>query len=132
MTIEEIRETFRGDRFATNAGCEVQEASAEKVVCTMPVSEKVLNAQGNVMGGAIFTLCDLAFAVAANYGGIPSVAVESNIRFFAATKGALLTATCVPDREGKTLGNYTVTVTDDLGAKIAGYTAVAFHKNGRG
>jgi acyl-CoA thioesterase len=127
--LEKIREEYKNDRFATNAGCVIVEATADKVICEMPVEEKLLNAHGAVMGGAIFTLADFAFAVASNYAGIPSVAVECNIRYYAGTKGTKLIATCKPDKEGRTLGHYTVEVTDDLGKKIAGYTAVAFHKN---
>ena len=95
----------------------------------MPVTDGVLNALGGVMGGAIFTLADFAFAVASNYGGAPSVAIECNIRYFAAPKGEKLIATCTADKEGRSLGHYTVKITDDLGRKVAGYTAIAFHQN---
>lgn len=129
MELKELQERYQRDRFATNAGCSIVRADEESVVCEMPITEKVLNAQDSVMGGAIFTLADLAFAVASNLSGVPSVAIESNIRFYAASKGTRLIATCKTDRDGRTLGHYTVEVEDDLGKKIAGYTAVAFHKN---
>lgn len=129
MELEALREQYRKDQFATRAGCAIVEASDRRVVCEMPVWEGVLNAHGGVMGGAIFTLADFAFAVACNFGGVPSVAIESNIRFYSATKGSKLIATCIPDKDGYRLGHYTVTITDDLGAKIAGLTAIAYHKN---
>lgn len=128
-TLERLQEEYKNDRFATNSGCKIIEANENKVVCEMPISEGLLNALGGVMGGAIFTLADFAFAVASNLNGVPSVAVESNIRFYSATKGTKLIATCCTDKEGRTLGHYTVTVTDDLGKKIAGYTAIAFHNH---
>ncbi len=129
MKLEEIQEFYKNDRFAANAGCKIIEADSNKVVCEMIITEKLLNAHGSVMGGAIFTLADLAFAVASNLNGVPSVAIESNIRFYAATKGTKLIATCKTDRDGRNLGHYTVEIKDDLDKKIAGYTAVAFHKN---
>ncbi len=129
MEITKLRELYKNDRFATNAGCKIIEADENKVICEMPICDDLLNAHGSVMGGAIFTLADLAFAVASNLNGVPSVAIESNIRFYSATKGTKLIAICTTDKDGRNLGHYTVEVKDDLGKKIAGYTAVAFHKN---
>ncbi len=129
MKFEELRELYKNDRFATNAGCKIVEADSDKVVCEMEIREDLLNAHGAVMGGAMFTLADFAFAVASNLNGVPSVAVESNIRFYSATKGTKLTAICTTDKDGRNLGYYTVEIKDNLGKKIAGYTAVAFHKN---
>lgn len=129
MKIDELQEFFKNDRFATGAGCKIIKAEADMVVCEMPVSKELLNAQGAVMGGAIFTLADYAFAVASNLKGVPSVAIEANIRFYSATKGTKLIATCSTDKDGHMLGHYTVEITDDLNKKIAGYTAIAYHKN---
>lgn len=125
---ERLKEEYKNDKFATNAGCVITEASEERVVCEMPITADVLNAHGGVMGGAIFTLADFAFAVASNYSGVPSVAIECNIRYYSATRGTKLIAICTTDKEGRTLGHYTVEITDDLGKKIAGYTAIAFHQ----
>ncbi len=129
MKLNELQERYKNDKFATNAGCKIVQADSEKVICEMPITDKLLNALGGVMGGAIFTLADLAFAVASNLNGVPSVAIESNIRFYSATKGTKLIATCKTDKDGKRLGHYTVEIKDDLGESIAGYTAIAFHKN---
>lgn len=128
IPLSKIQDEYKNDKFATNAGCVIVSAAADKVVCEMPLTDALLNAHGGVMGGAIFTLADFAFAVASNYAGVPSVAVECNIRYYAPTKGTKLIATCTADKEGKTLGHYTVEITDDLNKKIAGYTAIAFHK----
>lgn len=127
-SLEALRRSYEADRFATNAGCIITEAGPDCVVCEMPIEEKLLNAHGGVMGGAIFTLADFAFAVASNLKGVPSVAIECNIRYYAATKGKKLIATCKTDKDGRMLGHYTVEIQDDLGKKIAGYTAIAFHK----
>lgn len=128
MELKKLQELYKNDRFATNAGCKIIEANSDKVICEMQICEGLLNAHGSVMGGAIFTLADFAFAVASNLNGVPSVAIESNIRFYSATKGTKLIAICKTDKDGKSLGHYTVEIKDDLGKKIAGYTAVAFHK----
>lgn len=129
MKLEELQELYKNDRFATNSGCKIIEADNDKVICEMEINENLLNAHGSVMGGAMFTLADFAFAVASNLNGVPSVAIASNIRFYSATKGTKLIATCITDKDGRNLGHYTVEIKDDLGKKIASYTAVAFHKN---
>ncbi len=129
MNLQELQESFKNDRFATNAGCTIIQADNEKVICEMPITDNVLNALGGVMGGAIFTLADFAFAVASNLNGIPSVAIESNIRFYSATKGTKLIATCITNKDGRNFGHYTVEITDDLGKNIAGFTAIAYHIN---
>ena len=129
MELKALQEMYKKDRFATNAGCKIVEATSDKVVCEMPISDGLLNALGTVMGGAIFTLADFTFAVASNLSGVASVAIESNIRFYSATKGTKLVATCTTDKEGRSLGYYTVEINDDLGKKIAGYTAIAYHNN---
>lgn len=129
MELNELQKLYKDDRFATAAGCRIVEANENRAVCEMLVTEGLLNAHGIVMGGAIFTLADFAFAVASNYAGVPSVAVECSIRYYAATRGKKLIAVCKADKEGRTLGHYTVEITDDTGRKIAGYTAIAFHQN---
>ncbi len=127
--LEKIREEYKNDRFATNAGCVITEVCDEKVVCELSLCDKLLNAHGAVMGGAIFTLADFAFAVASNLSDVPTMGIECNIRYYSRVKGTKLIATCRADKEGKTLGHYTVEITDDTGRKIAGYTAIAFHNN---
>ena len=49
----------------------------------MPLGEGTANALGNVHGGAIFSLADMAFATAANSEGIVSVAIQANIHYMA-------------------------------------------------
>lgn len=126
-TRDEIEAVFANDRFATQAaGCRVVEGAKGHAVCEMELSPIHRNAMGNVMGGAIFTLADFALAIACNIGESPTVSVDSNISFFAATKGTRLTATAEADRSGRRLGFYTVTVADDLGKTIAKMTATCY------
>ena len=127
--IEEVRELFGNDRFATEAcGCRVVEASRGHAVCEFDIVEGHLNAQGRVMGGAIFTLADFTLAIACNIGEEPTVAVNNSIQYLNATKGNKLIATCDVDKSGRSLGFYVVNVTDDLGAPIAKMTATCFRR----
>ena len=124
-TIEEVREFFRDDRFATKVtGCTIEEAARGYAVCRLELREDHYNAAGGVMGGAIFTLADLAFAVASNVGEEISVGVTNTIEYLAGTSGKTLIAECRADRSGRSTGFYTCTVTDDTGMKVAIMTAI--------
>ena len=128
-TIEEVRTLFANDRFATEAcGCRVVEASHGHAVCAFDITEGHLNAQGHVMGGAVFTLADFALAIGCNIGENPTVSVTNTMQFMSTPKGATLIATCDVDKTGRSLGFYTVDVTDDLGTPVAKMTATCFRR----
>ena len=127
--IEEVREMFGNDRFATEAcGCRVIEASRGHAVCEFDIADIHMNAQGHVMGGAIFTLADFALAIGCNMGNEPTVAVSNSIEYMNRAKGAKLIATCNADKSGRSLGFYTVDVTDELGTPVAKMTATCFRR----
>ena len=120
-TPEQIHEFFKCDTFASKqANCRVVESwvghgKAEMVI----VPEMHFNAEGHVMGGAVFTLADYAFAAASMPGSVDAVSLVSTIEFMKSTRGAKLIATCDVDRSGKRVGFYTTDVHDDLGVHIA-------------
>lgn len=127
--IEEVREMFANDHYATEAcGCRVVEAERGHAVCEFDIADIHKNAQGNIMGGAIFTLADFALAIACNIGENPTVSVSNTIEFLSSTRGSTLTATCSTDKSGRTLGYYTVDVVDDLGVHVARMTATCYRK----
>lgn len=129
-SIEEVRAYFGRDRFASEAcGCEVLEASNGHGVCAFTVGERHMNAQGNVMGGAIFTLADFALAIACNMGEPTTVSVQSSIEYFSQPKGSRLIATAEADRSGRSLGFYTVNVADERGTRVARMTATCFRRS---
>ncbi|NJE80450.1 PaaI family thioesterase [Olsenella sp. SW781] len=126
--LEEVQRVFRNDRFATDAcGCRVVEASRGHAVCEFDITPGHRNEKGGVMGGAIFTVADLAFAVASNVGEPVTVSVSSSIEFMSAAKGEKLIATADVDKNGRTLGFYNCLVTDELGTPVARVTQTAMH-----
>ena len=127
--LEEVRKLFANDHFATEAcGCRVLEAGRGHAVCAFDIADIHRNAQGAIMGGAIFTLADFALAIACNIGEEPTVAVSNSIEFFSTAKGSTLIATCEVDKSGRSLGFYTVDVADDLGTPVAKMTATCFRR----
>lgn len=86
-SLEEIRAYFAQDKFAAQAQCSIIEAAPNHAICEMPITENHLNANGTVMGGAMFTLADFTMAIISNMDNKPTVAIDCTIRFFSPAKG---------------------------------------------
>ena len=126
-SLEEIREAFKNDRFATKAAhCALIDAHRGYARCEMILCDIHRNAMENIMGGAIFTLADYALAIASNVGEQPSVSVDHAISFFRSSKGAKLIAEANCVKPGSHLAFYEVEVTDDLGKSIARMSATCY------
>lgn len=121
------RETFAQDLFATQAtGIEILDAAKGYAKCQLTVKPIHKNAKHTVMGGAIFTLADFAFAIAANVGNDPTVTLSSQITFLAPATGDLLTAEARCIKDGKSTCYYEVEVRDERNKLIAKATANGF------
>jgi len=127
-SIEEARKFFEKDRFAIENGMVIDEIGENYAKCSLTLGERHQNAIGKVMGGVIFTLADFAFGVAANNGGGRTVSLSSSIAFIGAAKGERLIAEAKCVKNGKSTCCYTVSVTDELGTKVAEITTTGFNK----
>lgn len=125
-TLQEVREKFSQDRFATANGAVVEEVDEGYARCTMALTDTHRNALGAVMGGAIFTLADFAFAVASNWNKEPVVSLTATMSFLGKAKGDMLTAEARKIREGKKICYYEVSVSDELGNLVAHMTSNGF------
>lgn len=125
-TLKEAREHFRNDRFATNAGMVVDEIGEDYSTCSVTLTDDHKNAYGGIMGGVIFTLADLAFAVCANNIHLLSVAQNVSINYLNAPKGTRLIAKAKCIKNGKTTSVLNVYVSDDTGRDVALFTGTAF------
>ncbi len=124
--IDEARAYFINDRFAAENGVTLDELGPDGAVCSMAVTPRHLNANGGVMGGAIFTLVDLAFAAAANNAHRPTVAQQVSMNFLSGSRGTRLTARAACRKDGRSSCVYNVDVTDDLGRDIAQAVVTGF------
>ena len=124
--IEQARAYFEGDRFALENGVTIDELHPSGSVCSLNLEPRHQNAEGGVMGGAIFTLIDLAFAVAANNVHRPTVAQQVSMNFLSGTRGTRLTARASCRKDGRTSCVYNVDVSDDQGRDIAQATVTGF------
>ena len=120
------RSIFSQDRYATLTGIEIVEARTGYCKARMNIEDKHLNAANVVQGGAIFTLADLAFAVASNSHGQLALAINVNISFLNSTSSGTLYATATEVDEPKRLGAYDVLVTNEQGKIIARFNGMVY------
>lgn len=126
MTLDEVRERFLHDRFATVNGAVIDEIREGYAKCSMILNDTHRNALGAVMGGAIFTLADFAFAVASNWNKNPQVSLNASVSFLGKAKGEQLIAEAHKIKEGRKTCYYEVMVSDELGNQVAHMTCNGF------
>ena len=119
--LEEIRNRFKNDHFATDVtGIVIDSVQPGKAVCSITLEERHMNENNVPMGGAVFTLADFAFAIAANgYSERKTVSQNVSITFLAPAKGKRLIAEASCLREGRTTALYMADVRDELGTYVA-------------
>ena len=126
-TLDKAREVFGNDRFATvQSNIEILTVGDREAACAMTIDNRLCNARGVAMGGALFTLADFTAAIAANSDYIESgdlhwVSIDSTIHFLApAPLGASLGATCIALKTGRTTALFqTIIESLDNGKRIA-------------
>ncbi|MGW8194898.1 MAG: PaaI family thioesterase [Desulforhopalus sp.] len=128
MNTETARTIFARDRYAALAGIEIVEAGEGYCKARMTIEDKHLNVANVVQGGAVFTLADLAFAVASNSRGQLALAINVNISFLNSASEGTLYATATEVTEPKRLGAYDVAVTDEQGQIIARFNGMVYRK----
>lgn len=119
--LEEARKIFSKDLYATKlSGVIIEEVKDNYALCSMELTDDHKNAYGGIMGGAIYTLADFAFAVASNFEkDCATVSLVGQASFLAMTKGNRLFAEAVLIKDGRTNCFYEVRIRDDLGRDIA-------------
>ena len=125
-TVESAREFFYKDKFAVNMGITLDELTEDKAVCSLKLTDEHKNAYGGVMGGAIFTLCDFAFAVLSNQIHKVTVAQQVSINYLSSVKGDKLIAKAHCRKNGRTSSVVIVNASDDTGRDIAQFVGTGF------
>ena len=128
-TIEEARAYFSDDRFATDNGATLDELDESHAVTSLTLGARHRNAFGGVMGGAIFTLADFAFAALTNDRENVTVAQQVSVNYLSAPKGGRLIAMARYKKDGRSSCVVNVDVTDDTGRDIAQFVGTGFKLN---
>ena len=126
-TIEEVRNIFAADRFATENGAVIEAFDAGYAKCTLALTARHRNAAGGVMGGVPFMLADFAFAVAVNHEQMNTGSMSASISFLGVPKGNTLVAEARSVKDGRSTCCYRVEVKDELGNGVAEVTINGFH-----
>lgn len=127
--LESLRHHFENDRFAAASGMRLVELRPGYAKTSLQVDDRHLNNLGTVQGGAIFTLADFAFGVAAKTGGKVAVAIDATISFLKATRSGTLYAEATEVSRSRRLSVCTVRVTNDAGQLIALVQGTAYIKD---
>jgi acyl-CoA thioesterase len=124
--------TFQKDRFAHLLGIELVEVSAGHAVARLRLAGDHLNGVQIAHGGALFTLADLAFALASNSHGYLAVALSASIQFLRpATAGSVLTARASELSRGSRVSSYLIRITDESEQVVAVFQGLAYRKSDR-
>ncbi len=127
--MEKLKAIFKNDRFAERAGIELVSMAEGRAVVQMRVTPEHWNGLRSAHGGAIFTLADFAFAVAANSYGTVAVAVNVSITYQKAVAAGVLRAEAREISKNHKLGTYTVEITDEQGEIVALFQGLAYRKS---
>ena len=119
------------DAFARENGVELVDASAGRARVKMDIRDRHLNSHGTVHGGALFTLADVAFALASNSHGIPAAAINAHISYLNAAREGTLYAEAEEFAINPKLASYTVHITDGDGGPIAIFQGMVYRKTPR-
>ena len=129
-SIDDARAFYAGDRFATENGMTLEELDESHAVTSVEIGARHRNALGGVMGGAIFTLADLAFAALTNDRERSVVAQQVSVNYLAAPKGGRLFATARYKKDGRSSCVVNVDIVDDSGREIAQFVGTGFKLRG--
>ena len=124
ITIENVK----NDLFAKLLGIEIVEVRIGYALLKLQVEEKHLNGIGMVQGGALFTLADYAFGVAANADGSIVVGINAGISYFETPKGKIIYAEAMEENSNKKICGYKVLVKDEDGSLVASFSGLGYKK----
>lgn len=124
--VQEAAKYFENDRFATENGVELMELTDDYALAKMELTSHHRNAMNNVMGGAIFTLGDLAISALGCHRHLPVVGLDGSINFLSTAKGDVLYAKATCRKDGRTTIILQCDITDDTGRLVAIMTSTAF------
>ncbi len=125
-----IIEKVSKDPYAQLLGIDIVEVNEGKAIVKMQVKETMLNFHGAANGGMIFSLADVAFAIASNSYGKTAVGINVTINYMkAGLSGDFLTATAVEVSKNHKLGLYQMTVINQDGELLAQAEGMVYRKN---
>ncbi len=121
----------REDRFCAYNGIRLTVVREGYAEAELRVTEHTMNGLGIVQGGALYTLCDLAFAGASNSYRRPCVGLNSSISYIRPGSGESLKAVARIVNAGKTICVCDVEVLNAAGKIVAKCTLSGYFLDGK-
>lgn len=127
-----VNELYQRDTASQDLGMRLVAIAPGQVTMEMQIQEKMLNGHRICHGGYIFSLADSAFALASNSENYSSVATDCMIDFVKPGRlGDLLTAVAKQIDQGKKVGYYDVSITNQQGEKVAHFRGKSYRISGK-
>jgi acyl-CoA thioesterase len=127
--MEEIKRFFANkDQFAKHSGIELLEVATGYAKVKMAIKDYHLNGVETVHGGAIFTLADFAFAVAANSHRKIAVGINTTMTYMKAVAAGVLFAEAREVSLNHKLGTYIVNVITEQNDLVAVFQGTVYRK----
>ena len=124
---DRLRGFCTADPYQRLNALEFVESGPGTVTMRMRVAPQHLNFNGKCHGGAIFTLADSAFGVAANAYGVVAAGIDTHTTFqVAVSEGDVLTARSLEVSRNAKIAVYRVDVTRGDGTAVASFTGTVF------
>lgn len=127
--LEEARAYFANDRYATEAtGIVIEEVGEHHAKCSLKLDERHLNAVGHVMGGVVYTMADLTFAVSTNFRAErPTVTNVAQVNYLNPPEGDTLFSESRLIKDGRRICFYEIRIWDNTGKDIAIISINGYH-----
>lgn len=127
--LEEARAFFANDKYASEVTGVVIEAVGEHYAkCSLKLDPRHLNAVGHVMGGVVYTMADLTFAVSTNFRAErPTVTNVAQVSYLNPPEGDTLWSESRLIKDGRKMCFYEVTIRDNAGKDVAIISMNGYH-----
>jgi acyl-CoA thioesterase len=124
-----MRRGFEAEPYAKMLGLKLVEIGTGFGIVELKLSEDTKNIFGVTHGGAVFSLIDGAFEVAANSHGTVAVALNVNVSYInPSIPGDTLRAEAREVSRSRRISSYHIEVKNDRGDLIATCQAMAYRK----
>jgi len=122
-----VSKMMENDAFSQWMGLEVLEVREGYSKVRMIIRPEMVNGFGIVHGGLAFSLADSAFAFACNNRNNISVALDVTITFTKAVNvGDVLTAEAKENHNGRSIGVYLITITNQKNEQVGFFKGTCF------
>ncbi len=127
--LEEARAFFAKDRYATEVtGIVIEDVGEHYAKCSLKLDGRHLNAVGHVMGGVVYTMADLTFAISTNFRTErPTVTNVAQVSYLNSPEGDTLYSESKLLKDGHRICFYEIRIRDNTGKDIAIVSMNGYH-----